>query len=468
MTYTFTGSKLYAVPINADIQPDAGKPALKLVVDLDSAKESGSAAVDRSALEKGIASAEAALAGVVVSADGSDVSTEGMWVTQEAADAFRRAIDAASSMDAEKLVSQQMIDDALAALNEASATFANQVKPGLKDERVKVAKPSAASGLVYNGLAQTGVQASEGFVLSGAEGKDAGDYVATATLKDGFTWADGTVDPVEVKWSIAKAKLVATYAGETVSPGAKPGLGVEVAGFVGGETALSAAGYQAPSVSAPASLEAGKTYELVPSGGAAANYEFVYVSGTLKVEKASSGTLKAGTYAITANLSMCRAITTRLVLSHGVRTTRTTLVRRQGRPRTGAWPGCNPRGRRVHLPRPPRRYQNATLVVAADGAKTLELDVLNVFTTQELEHVRRACRRAGDAQEPGRRERWSYSKYDTRISHVSVKLTDDMVTGAKSYYFSRSKLYAVPLDMDIARLRAASPSAELSVSYSSA
>lgn len=110
---------------------------------------------------------------------------------QEAADAFRGAIDAASSMYAEKLVSQQMIDDALAALNEASAAFANQAKPGLKDERVKVEKPAAASGLVYNGLAQTGVQASEGFVLSGAEGKDAGDYVATATLKDGFTWADG-------------------------------------------------------------------------------------------------------------------------------------------------------------------------------------------------------------------------------------------------------------------------------------
>ena len=134
---------------------------------------------------------------------------------------------------------------------------------------MKVEKPAAASGLIYNGLAQTGVQASEGFVLSGAEGKDAGGYVATATLKDGFTWADGTVDPVEVTWSIAKAKLVATYAGETVSPGAKPGLGVEVTGFVGGETAVSAAGYEAPTVSAPATLEAGKSYELAPAGAGA-------------------------------------------------------------------------------------------------------------------------------------------------------------------------------------------------------
>lgn len=104
---------------------------------------------------------------------------------------------------------------------------------------------------------------------------------------------------------------------------------------MGGETALSAAGYQAPSVSAPASLEAGKSYELVPSGGAAANYEFVYVGGTLKVEKASSGTLKAGTYAITANLSM-PAITTRHPRGHGVREQPEQPVRRQGRPRTGA------------------------------------------------------------------------------------------------------------------------------------
>ena len=464
VTYTFTGSKLYAVPLNADIQPEAGKPALRLVVDLDSAKESGSAAVDRSALEKGIASAEAALAGVVVSADGSDVSTEGTWVSQEAADAFRRAIDAAKSMDAEKLVSQQMIDDALAALNEASAAFSDQAKPGLKDERVKVEKPAAASGLIYNGLVQTGVQASEGFVLSGAEGKDAGDYVATATLKDGFTWADGTVDPVEVTWSIAKAKLVATYAGETVSPGAKPGLGVEVTGFVGGETALSAAGYQAPSVSAPASLEAGKTYELVPSGGAAANYEFVYVGGTLKVEKASSGTLKAGTYAITANLSMPGDYNP--VISGA-----TVYVNNPNNPfrdKAGHEPvldGNNPVGVVSTTPTTPLT-KNATLVVAADGTKTLELDVLNpVFTTQELG----TCAELADVQvtrkAPADASVWSYGKYDTRISHVSVKLTDDMVTGAKSYYFSGSKLYAVPLGMDIAP--SGSVALELSVNYSS-
>ncbi len=464
VTYTFTGSKLYAVPLNADIQPEAGKPALKLVVDLDSAKESGSAAVDRSALEAGIALAKAALAGVVVSADGSDVSTEGTWVSQEAADAFRGAIDAASSMYAEKLVSQQMIDDALAALNEASAAFANQAKPGLKDERVKVEKPAAASGLVYNGLAQTGVQASEGFVLSGAEGKDAGDYVATATLKDGFTWADGTVDPVEVTWSIAKAKLVATYAGETVSPGAKPGLGVEVTGFVGGETALSAAGYQAPSVSAPASLEAGKSYELVPSGGAAANYEFVYVGGTLKVEKASSGTLKAGAYAITANLSMPGDY-------NPVIPGATVYVNNPNNPfadKAGHEPvldGNNPVGVVSTTPTTPLT-KNATLVVAADGTKTLELDVLNpVFTTQELGTCAELPKVDVTRKAPADASVWSYGKYDTRISHVSVPLTDDMVTGVKPYTFAGSKLYAVPLDMDIAPT--GTVALQLTVNYSS-
>ncbi len=46
-----------------------------------------------------------------------------------------------------------------------------------------------------------------------------------------------------------------------------------------------------------------------------------------------------------------------------------------------------------------------------------------------------------------------------------MKLTDDMVTGAKSYYFSGSKLYAVPLNMDIAP--SGSIALELSVNYSS-
>lgn len=54
--YTFTGSKLYAVPINADIQPEAGKPALNLTIDYSTVKTSK--AVDTSALTSAVADAQ--------------------------------------------------------------------------------------------------------------------------------------------------------------------------------------------------------------------------------------------------------------------------------------------------------------------------------------------------------------------------------------------------------------------------
>ena len=104
--------------------------------------------------------------------------------------------------------------------------------------------------------------------------------------------------------------------------------------------------------------------------------------------------------------------------------------------------------------------------VAADGSKTLELDVLNpVFTTQELGTCAELPKVDVTRKAPADASVWSYGKYDTRISHVSVPLTDDMVTGVKSYTFAGSKLYAVPLDMDIAPTGAVA--LQLTVNYSS-
>ena len=81
---------------------------------------------------------------------------------------------------------------------------------------------------------------------------------------------------------ITAATLTATYAGETVEYGSDPALEVTVEGFVGDETAETAAGYAAPTVSA-ADATAEGSYELSPAGGSAQNYSFVYVSGTLAV-----------------------------------------------------------------------------------------------------------------------------------------------------------------------------------------
>ncbi len=103
--------------------------------------------------------------------------------------------------------------------------------------------------------------------------KDAeGDYAAYKN-----TFVNGLI--------IEKAKLTATYAGETIQYGGTPSLHVEVTGFVNGETAesLEATGYYtAPTVQN--SNTAVGSYPLTPSGGSATNYEFTYVGGTLVIK----------------------------------------------------------------------------------------------------------------------------------------------------------------------------------------
>ena len=72
---------------------------------------------------------------------------------------------------------------------------------------VRVDKPEPVEGLVYDGDAKTGVEAAEGYTLSGATATNAGTHTATATLAENHVWSDGTTDPYEVTWTIAKAKV---------------------------------------------------------------------------------------------------------------------------------------------------------------------------------------------------------------------------------------------------------------------
>lgn len=69
-----------------------------------------------------------------------------------------------------------------------------------------VAIPVANTGLKYNGTEQTGVGESSYYTLvSGDKATNAGNYTATATLRDGYVWADNAKDPVTINWKIAKA-----------------------------------------------------------------------------------------------------------------------------------------------------------------------------------------------------------------------------------------------------------------------
>ena len=95
----------------------------------------------------------------------------------------------------------------------------------------KVAVPVAATGLVYDGHAQTGVapDAQGLYAVEGGVRTAVGNYVATAKLADpaNYVWEDGTTADKLVSWSIAKADISsgklevsgsAVYMGRAVEP----------------------------------------------------------------------------------------------------------------------------------------------------------------------------------------------------------------------------------------------------------
>lgn len=318
----------------------------------------------------------------------------------------------------------------------------------------EVADPAVAADLVYTGKEQQAIADNEAWTVSGGSAVNVGEYKATVTLNDGYVWADGSKEASKTfAWSIASAELTATYEGGEVAEGSEPSLSASVSGFVNGETAETAAGYEAPTVSLPDgvtadSLVAGQSYELTPAGGKADNYTFKYVAGTLKVTEAKK-VLGPGTYTVTANLSMPGQYNPLLV---GM----TVYANNPDNPFTdnaGNAPVLDENdASEVHYTAPIAPLSmNAQLIVGEDGTKTLVLPIKNpVFTTQDLGTCKTLNNVKVERVAPADASNWDYGKYDTRIHLMSAELTDSLVdTGVASYVFTGSKLYAVPLDMDL-------------------
>ena len=71
-----------------------------------------------------------------------------------------------------------------------------------------ILKPNVPA-FVYDGTEKKGLYESRFFTNSGEwKRTDAGTYTATATLKDGFVWWDGTTEPKQFEWTIKKATLM--------------------------------------------------------------------------------------------------------------------------------------------------------------------------------------------------------------------------------------------------------------------
>ena len=68
-----------------------------------------------------------------------------------------------------------------------------------------------AANYTYDGTEKEGVAAGEGYEVSGtAKAKEAGEYTAVLTLKEGYKWTDGSREAKEISWSIAPVIPVAS------------------------------------------------------------------------------------------------------------------------------------------------------------------------------------------------------------------------------------------------------------------
>lgn len=306
-----------------------------------------------------------------------------------------------------------------------------------------VGKPTTATGLVYNGMEQIGVAEGGGYDLVSNSATNAGTYTTIAMLKEGYVWSDGTADPVVLTWSIGKAILTASYQSRTITVGQTPALAVDVNGFVNGEDASTAAGYEAPTASVADSFDEG-TYEITPRSGNADNYQFAYVGGTLTVKTAKK--LEPGTYTVTANLAMPGQFNP---LVPGL----TVYANSPDNPFGPTIDENDPAKVTAQIPSKPLSM-NAKLIVAADGTRTLVLPIENpIFTTQDLGasdqlanvHTEHVAPTAGGGDWNG-----SYNQRTDRIHMMSAELPAGQSAGTATFTFKGSVLYAVPLDKELA------------------
>ena len=70
-----------------------------------------------------------------------------------------------------------------------------------------VGKPDTCS-LVYDGTIQTAYTDTDAYTVIGNEGKDAGEYQATFTLKDNYQWEVEGTAPCDVSWLINPATII--------------------------------------------------------------------------------------------------------------------------------------------------------------------------------------------------------------------------------------------------------------------
>ncbi len=194
------------------------------------------------------------------------------------------------------------LDTQINQVNAYDAVTRAQETFGAGATKKKVAPPSATS-FEYNGKEHVGVPDGVGYSLKlgdvalegSSKATDAGEYVITAILDDGYTWTglegDEASANIELHWSISKAPLKATYITQVVAPNT-PWESIQntirYSGFVNGETEgdVFVGEMGSPSVQKPEDYdtycgESGHSWVLVPTEVELTNYDMECVAGKL-------------------------------------------------------------------------------------------------------------------------------------------------------------------------------------------
>ena len=157
--------------------------------------------------------------------------------------------------------------------------------------------------------------------------------------------------------------------------------------------------------------------------------------------------LEAGTYSITANLSMPGEY-------NPVVPGLTVYANSPNNPFGPTVDENDPAEVSSDLPSAPLSG-NATLIVSKTGVKYLVMPVKNpIFTLQQIGTCSKLSEISVERTTPtsgkgtGQYE-GTYGSYSSRIHKILVKLTDTQTKGSSSYHFQGSVLYAVPLDKEL-------------------
>lgn len=114
-------------------------------------------------------------------------------------------------------------------VNTASCTYRLTIVPKLLDV------PSAHTGLVYEGVAQTGVSGSDLYRIENGSATGAGSYTAVAKLLDSqnYRWADGSTADKQIGWSIARRNItIAASPASKIAGNPDPSLSASADGLV--------------------------------------------------------------------------------------------------------------------------------------------------------------------------------------------------------------------------------------------